>query len=185
MTEPLEPTAHQTVGPYYAIGMDYAGEAQVVAAEHPGAIVLDGRVFDGAGAVIPDAVVELWGAGPDGSIPAESGSFHRHVGGFTGFGRSGTDFDGWYGFTTLEPAPASPGAAAFFAITVFARGLLASLHTRIYLPDDTDALDLDPLLSRLSPERRGTLIATRLPDGRLRHDIHLQGENETVFLAFR
>ena len=67
---------------------------------------------------------------------------------------------------------------------VFARGLPDKLHTRIYLPDDEAALAADPLLSSLSDEERATLIATRLPDGSLHHDIRLQGENETVFLAY-
>jgi protocatechuate 3,4-dioxygenase alpha subunit len=67
---------------------------------------------------------------------------------------------------------------------VFARGLPDKLHTRIYLPEHTDLHDADPLLSSLAPEERATLIATRTPDGYLRHDIRLQGEKETVFLAF-
>ena len=184
MSTPLQPTAHQTVGPYYAIGMEFAGDADVVPADRAGAVVLDGRVLDGDGDIVPDAVVELWGAAEDGSIPGETGSVRRHLGGFTGFGRSGTDLEGWYGFRTLEPG-AARGGAPFFAMTVFARGLLAALHTRIYLPGDAEALAADPLLARLAPERRATLVATRLADGRLRHDIHLQGPSETVFLAFR
>jgi protocatechuate 3,4-dioxygenase alpha subunit len=76
------------------------------------------------------------------------------------------------------------GRAPFFAAIVYARGLPDKLHTRIYLPDDEGLLAADPLLSSLPPEERATLVATRTPDGHLHHDIRLQGEKETVFLAF-
>lgn len=181
-TGKLFPTADQTVGPYYAIGMEYDGMTSVVAPGTPGAITLSGYVYDGAGNPVTDAVIEVWGADPSGAIPTEPGAIVRRPGGFNGFGRAGSDDDGWYGITTLAPAPTEEGKAAFLAVVVFARGLLARLHTRIYLPGQ-DALETDPLLSRLSPERRATLVATEVPGG-LHHDIHLQGEKETVFLAF-
>lgn len=177
----LYPTADQTVGPYYAIGMEYAGSEQLVPSGTPGAIVLSGYVYDGAGDPVPDAVVEIWQTDAAGNIPQESGGLVRKAGGFSGFGRSGSDDEGYYQFTTLLPAPTEPGKPAFFAVVVFARGLLSRLHTRIYVPGP--ALDTDPFLSGLSPERRATLIATEVAGG-LRHDIHLQGEKETVFLAF-
>lgn len=177
----LFPTADQTVGPYYAIGMDYPGSEEVVPHGSVGSIVLSGYVYDGNGNPVPDAVVEIWQADAAGAIPAESGGIVRKVGSFSGFGRSGSDDEGRYQFTTLPPAPTEEGKAAFFAVVVFARGLLARLHTRIYVPSpETDA---DPFLQRLTPERRATLIATPV-EGGFRHDIHLQGEKETVFLAF-
>jgi protocatechuate 3,4-dioxygenase alpha subunit len=177
----LYPTADQTVGPYYAIGMDYAGSEELVPHGAAGSIVLSGYVYDGNGAPVPDAVVEIWQTDSEGNIPAESGTINRKAGSFSGFGRSGSDEEGYYQFSTVLPAPTEPGKPAFFAAIVFARGLLARLHTRIYVPGPD--LDSDPLLQRLSPERRDTLIATPV-DGGLRHDIHLQGEKETVFLAF-
>lgn len=180
----LWPTADQTVGPYYAIGMDYPGAEAIVAPGTPGAITLSGSVFDGAGDIVPDAVVELWQPDPAGRIPAEPGSIVRRPGGFSGFGRTGSDDDGFFAFTTLRPGPATPGAAPCFSVAVFARGLLSVLFTRIYLPVDDATMAADPLLSRLAPERRATLIATEVAGG-LHHDIHLQGERETVFLAFR
>jgi protocatechuate 3,4-dioxygenase, alpha subunit len=180
----LWPTADQTVGPYYAIGMDYPGAEAIVDPGTPGAITLSGFVTDGEGTVVPDAVLELWQPDASGRIPAEPGSIVRRPGGFSGFGRTGTDDDGFFAFTTLAPAPLREGAAPFFAVAVFARGLLSVLFTRIYLPGDQAALAADPLLSRLEPARRATLIATPAPGG-LRHDIRLQGEDETVFLAFR
>ena len=80
--------------------------------------------------------------------------------------------------------PTEPGKAPFIAVTVFARGLLNRLFTRVYLPEDTEALANDPVLSALEPDRRKTLIAERLADGSLHWDIRLQGEDETVFLDF-
>lgn len=178
----LFPTPDQTVGPYYAIGMQYDGMETVVAPGTPGAITLSGYVYDGAGNPVTDAVVEIWGADASGAISTDVGNIVRKPGGFGGFARVGSDDEGWYGLTTLLPAPTEPGKPAFFAVVVFARGLLARLHTRIYLPGQPE-LESDPLLARLTPERRATLVATEVPGG-LRHDIHLQGEKETVFLAF-
>jgi protocatechuate 3,4-dioxygenase alpha subunit len=177
----LYPTADQTVGPYYAIGMAYPDSEQIVPSGTPGAIVLSGYVYDGAGNPVPDAVVEIWQTDADGNIPTVSGGLVRKPESFSGFGRSGSDDEGRYGFTTLLPAPTDAGKPAFFAAVVFARGLLSRLHTRIYVPGPE--LENDAFLSGLSPERRATLIATEVPGG-LRHDIHLQGEKETVFLAF-
>jgi protocatechuate 3,4-dioxygenase alpha subunit len=176
----LFPTADQTVGPYYAIGMEYAGSEELVPHGSAGSIVLSGYVYDGNGNPVPDAVVEIWQTDSDGNLPAESGNLVRKAGSFGGFGRSGSDDDGYYQFTTVLPAPTAPGKPAFFAAIVFARGLLARLHTRIYVP--SPALADDPFLQRLG-DRAATLIATEVPGG-LRHDIHLQGEKETVFLAF-
>lgn len=181
MGDKLYPTADQTVGPYYAIGMEYPLSEAIVPHGSAGSIVLSGYVYDGNGAPVPDAVVEIWQTDAAGNIPAESGGLVRKAGSFSGFGRSGSGDEGYYQFTTVLPAPAEPGKPAFFAAIVFARGLLARLHTRIYVPGP--ALEDDPFLSRLTPERRATLIATEVPGG-LRHDIHLQGEKETVFLAF-
>jgi len=177
----LYPTADQTVGPYYAIGMEYAGGEQLRPHGSAGSITLSGYVYDGNGAPVPDAVVEIWQTDAAGNIPAVSGNIVRRADSFAGFGRSGSDEEGYYQFTTVEPAPTEEGKPAFFAVIVFARGLLARLHTRIYLP--SPATDGDEFLTRLSPERRATLIATPV-DGGYRHDIHLQGAKETVFLAF-
>lgn len=181
-TEKLYPTADQTVGPYYAIGMAFDGSEEVVPHGSTGSIVLSGYVYDGNGAPVTDAVVEIWQTDADGSVPTASGGIVRKVDSFSGFGRSGSDDEGYYQFTTRLPAPTEEGKAAFFAVVVFARGLLSRLHTRIYLPGQPE-LESDPLLSRLTPERRATLVATSV-EGGLRHDIHLQGEKETVFLAF-
>lgn len=170
-----EPTAGQTVGPFFSYGTAYPKMHEVVHPFSPGAVLLGGTVYDGAGAPIPDAMVEIFGADADGSVPSARGAFRRDDHTFTGFGRSFTTDDGHYEFWTREPGAASP----FFAAIVYARGLPDKLHTRIYLPGATD-----PFLEGLAEDERATLIATRRPDGSLHHDIRLQGENETVFLAF-
>ena len=103
---------------------------------------------------------------------------------FTGFGRSAVGNTGAFTFTTVNPGPTEEGAAPFIAVAVFARGLMNRLFTRVYLPEDEEALAKDPLLSSLDPDRRRTLIARRDPDGGLNWDIRLQGEGETVFLDF-
>lgn len=179
----LKPTPGQTIGPFFAFGLDYPKKHQVAFPHSPGAIVLGGTVTDGAGAAIPDAIVEIFGATPDGAVPTARGSRARDDHSFTGFGRAATTDDGHFEFWTLNPGPID-GKAPFFAAVVFARGLPDKLHTRIYLPEEPERLAADPLLSSLTPDERDSLIATRTPDGGLRFDIRLQGEKETVFLAF-
>lgn len=175
----LPPTAGQTVGPFFAFGLEYDAGPVLVPEDHPDAVRLRGRVLDGAGDPVPDALLELWQADPAGTVPQVAGSIRRDGTTFTGFGRCGTDPEGRWSFTTLLPAPVGD-APAFFAVTLFARGLLHRLHTRVYLPDQP-ALDADPLLSSLPAERRATLVARRDGDD-LVHDLRLQGEGETVFL---
>jgi protocatechuate 3,4-dioxygenase alpha subunit len=169
-------TPSQTVGPFFAIELPYAEGPYVVADGTDGAIWLRGRVFDGAGDPIPDALIESWQAGPDGSFD----------GAFRGFGRSGTDEDGAWAILTLKPGqvPAQGGdQAPHVDLTVFARGLLHQLVTRLYFDDEDDANAADPVLSSLPDDgARATLIAAS-EDGGYRLDIHLQGPDETVFFA--
>lgn len=182
----LSPTPGQTVGPFFHFALPYDGDRDLVPPGSPGAVQLHGRVYDGAGQPIPDALVEIWQARPDGTIAQEPGSLRRDGWTFTGFGRASTGRDGRYAFSTLVPGPTEPGAAAFFAVTVFARGLLDRLFTRAYLPADLQAdgaLDADPLLASLPADRRATLVAASDPTG-LVFDIRLQGDEETVFLSF-
>jgi protocatechuate 3,4-dioxygenase alpha subunit len=156
-----EPTPPQTVGPFFAIGLPWPDGPFVVARGDEGAIALHGRVFDGEGAPVPDALVETWQE--------------------AGFGRCPTDADGRWEIVTRKPA-AVGGEAPHVAVAVFARGLLDRLPTRLYFGDEADANAADPLLSGLEPERRETLIAAA-EDGGYRFDIHLQGDHETVFLG--
>lgn len=179
------PTAGQTVGPFFGYALPYQGGEDIVPGHHPDAVRLTGTVFDGAGTPIPDAIVELWQPDSDGTISQERGSLTRDGYTFTGFGRSAVTRDGVYSFTTVEPGVLEgSGSAPFFSVIVFARGLTDKLHTRIYLPGFDDLAEKDPLLSSLPASRRATLMATRRPDGSLHHDLHLQGDEETVFLDF-
>ncbi|WP_432841721.1 protocatechuate 3,4-dioxygenase subunit alpha [Dactylosporangium sp. CA-092794] len=179
MSSPLT-TPGQTVGPFFGQGLPYPGDSELVPAGRADAIRLHGLVLDGAGAPIPDAMVEIWQAGPDGAVPRAEGSLHRDGWTFTGWGRASTDLRGHYAFTTVVPGATDEGRAPFFAVAVFARGLLDKLFTRIYLPGHPDNAT-DPLLTALDEAERGTLVALAEPVG-LRFDIYLQGERETVFL---
>lgn len=178
-----EPTPGQTVGPFYAFGLEYPKQHEVAFPHSPGAILLGGSVLDGQGNAIPDAVIEIFGADSDGTIPGARGAFRRDDHTFTGFGRAFTNDDGRYEFWTREPG-VHEDRAPFYAVVIFARGLPDKLHTRIYLPGYDELHATDPLLAALSPEERATLIATRTADGQLTHDLRLQGEKETVFLEF-
>ena len=180
----LAPTPGQTIGPFYGYALPFDKDNELVNQARPGAVRLHGTVTDGAGTPIPDALLEIWQADEDGNVVSKDGSLVRDGYTFTGFGRTAVDNVGHYTFTTLNPGATEPGKAPFIMLTVFARGLLNRLFTRIYLPEDTAALANDPLLVSLDEAGRKTLIATREADGSLRFDISLQGEGETVFLSY-
>jgi len=182
VTSPLRPVPGQTVGPFFGFALPYDGGPELLPPAHPDAVRLHGTVFDGAGDPVPDALIEIWQPDSDGSVVQRAGSLHRDAWSFTGWGRAATDNLGRYSFTTRLPGPTSAGAAPFFAVTVFSRGLLNRLFTRIYLPDHSN-LATDRLLTSVPAERRSTLIAEREDTG-LVFDIHLQGERETVFLTY-
>ncbi len=184
-TTPLVPTPAQTVGPFYGYALPFAKDNELLAPGSPGSIRLQGTMYDGAGATVPDAVLEIWQPDHDGAIVRTTGSFVRDGYTFTGWGRSSVGHSGIFTFTTVNPGPTAPQAAPFISVAIFARGLTNRLFTRIYLPEDEQALAQDTLLASLEPERRTTLIARRDPDGGLTWNIHLQGENETVFLDFQ
>jgi protocatechuate 3,4-dioxygenase alpha subunit len=169
----LTATPGQTIGPFFHYALPYDGGPELVPPGSPGAIRLHGTVVDGDGVPIPDAMIEIRQADAQGNVSTAEGSLHRDGMTFTGWGRAGTDPGGRYAFVTVEPD------APFFAVTVFARGLLNRLFTRAYLPDAED-----PFLSSLDPERASTLVAVREPNGDLRFDIVLQGDDETVFLTY-
>jgi protocatechuate 3,4-dioxygenase alpha subunit len=164
-------TPGQTVGPFFAFGLEYDGDSALVPPGTPGAVRLFGRVLDGNGDPVPDALVELWQADPSGRVVQEPGSLRRDGHTFTGWGRAPTDRTGTYSFTTLTPGESS-GGPPYFALCVLARGLLDRLFTRAYLP----GCQPDGPLS--------SLVATADPQG-YRFDIHLQGDSETVFLDHR
>ncbi|MGW0173393.1 protocatechuate 3,4-dioxygenase subunit alpha [Rhodococcus sp. NPDC003322] len=180
----LPPTPGQTVGPFFGYALPFDGDSELVPPAHREGVRLHGRVLDGNGDPVPDALLEIWQAGPDGRVVQRAGSLHRDGWTFTGWGRASTDNQGAYSFSTLAPGVGEDGRPPFFAVTVFARGLLNRLFTRAYLPADEGVLATDPLLASLEPPRRSTLVTTRDADGYV-FDIRLQGEKETVFLTYR
>jgi len=169
----LTPTPGQTVGPFFGYALPFPHDNELVPPGTPGAVRLHGRVYDGAGDPVPDAILELWQTDAAGHVVQEAGSLRRDGYTFTGFGRASTDREGRYGFSTLEPG------APFFALTLLARGLLNRLFTRAYLPGAGD----DAFLQSLDADRRSTLVTTRDETG-LVFDVHLQGDRETVFLSY-
>jgi protocatechuate 3,4-dioxygenase alpha subunit len=179
-------TPSQTVGPFFAIALPWPDGPWVVPEGTEGAIWLRGRVLDGAGDPVPDAVVETWQADPEGRFDHPDDP-RGAVGGFRGFGRSPTDADGEWAILTLKPGPV-PGPdgapqAPHIAVTVLARGLLNRVVTRIYFADEAAANAADPILAALADDpARATLLAQPSADG-YRFDVHLQGPDETLFFT--
>jgi protocatechuate 3,4-dioxygenase alpha subunit len=181
---PLGQTPSQTVGPFFGYALPYPGGPEVRAPWQPDAVRLHGTVSDGAGDPVPDAIVEIWGADAAGRASTERGSLDREEYGFAGFGRAAVDRDGHYSFTTIKPGAMRDGSAPYLLVTVFARGVLHHLFTRAYFGDESEANAVDPLLTRIGPDRRGTLVAEPDATASYRFDVRLQGEGETVFLDY-
>ncbi|NKQ54135.1 protocatechuate 3,4-dioxygenase subunit alpha [Amycolatopsis sp. K13G38] len=171
-------TPSQTVGPYLAIGLPWEDGPTVVPEGTPGALLITGCVYDGAKDPIPDAMIETWQADPDGRFDHPDDPRGR-VPGFRGFGRCPTDPEGRYRILTLLPGVVQ-GQAPHIDVSVFARGLLNRVVTRIYFPENVEANAADPVLSAIPEDRRHTVIAEKTDEG-YRFDVHLQGEGETVF----
>jgi protocatechuate 3,4-dioxygenase alpha subunit len=170
-------TPSQTVGPFFHLGMPWPDGPYACTAGTDGAFWIRGRVLDGAGEPVPDAVLETWQADPTGRFGAS--------GGFRGFARCETDAGGSFAIHTVKPGtvpdPDGAAQAPHIDVSVFARGLLDRLVTRIYFADEP-ATATDPVLARVGPLRRHTLVARPAADGYL-FDVHLQGDDETVFFA--
>lgn len=169
------PTASQTVGPFFSLGTTKGNRTALVAPNAAGRIRIEGRVLDGEGEGLPDALVEIWQADAAGRYPPDAA--------WDGFGRSPTDERGGFAFVTVKPGAKAPDAP-HIDVQVFARGLLQRLVTRLYFPEDTVLHAADPLLAGVPAARRPTLVAQRTGEGTYRFDIRLQGEGETVFFAF-
>ena len=180
---PLTPS--QTVGPFFALLAPARGRLRLRGDDAPGApIEVQGCVRDGEGRPVPDALLEIWQADADGRCnhpedPRRTGPNPS----FTGFGQVHTDADGCFAVETVKPGRVpGPGRlqAPHLLVGLFARGLLARLVTRIYFDDEPSNAD-DPILARVPPDRRPTLVAESRGGGVYRFDIALQGPQETVF----
>ena len=189
-------TPSQTVGPYFAYGLTSNGKYDwndafsnnLVTADVSGERVrVEGRVFDGDGAPIVDCMLEIWQADAQGRFADPQDKRAAPNTSFKGFGRCATDGNGGYAFDTIKPGqvadPDGKPQAPHLLLAVFARGMLLHLYTRIYF-DGEAANAADPVLALVPADRRATLIAAREPgagNAVYRLDIHLQGDNETVF----
>lgn len=189
MATKLIPTPGQTVGPFFALGLDRPEWADMTRFNPEGErIVIEGEVRDGDGAPVPDAVIELWQANAAGryNSPDDTQTDKKIDPNFVGFGRAATDGQGRFKITTIKPGPV-PGRgnalqAPHINVAFFARGLLKQLFTRIYFADEAGNAS-DPLLSSIDDAGvRNTLIARRGEGGIYRFDFILQGKNETAFL---
>jgi protocatechuate 3,4-dioxygenase, alpha subunit len=197
-------TPSQTVGPFFAYGLAPNGRCQwdpngsyswketvgdnLITPDTSGQkIRIEGRITDGDGAPINDAMLEIWQADAQGRYAHPRDDRARPNAKFKGFGRSATDKDGNYSFDTVKPgAVAGPGGqpqAPHIVFCIFSRGMLRQIYTRLYFSDEA-ANAGDPILTLVPADRRGTLIAHKSMRGELsiyRFDIRVQGENETVF----
>ncbi|MBM3545431.1 MAG: protocatechuate 3,4-dioxygenase subunit alpha [Alphaproteobacteria bacterium] len=179
-------TPFQTVGPFFRFGLVFDGCDQPVGASDGTRIVVEGVVKDGAGAPVPDALIETWQADPAGRYRHPEDGRAASDKPFDGFRRTATDPDGKFTLTTVKPGavpgPGNRQQAPHLVVGVFARGLLTRLVSRIYF-DDEAANDQDPILECVPSARVKTLVARRIGEGRYRFDLVLQGEGETVFFA--
>ena len=182
-------TPSQTVGPFLRIGFTPLVVDAIAAGASGQAVAIAGAIVDGDRKPVGDAAVEIWQADAEGRYAhAGDGRAPVRAGAFRGFGRILTDAGGAFRFTTIKPgavvAPSGVLQAPHLVVTLFMRGLLKQLWTRIYFPDDP-ANVADPVLQRVPAERRATLIARRLPqENSLRWDVVLQGDGETVFFDY-
>jgi protocatechuate 3,4-dioxygenase alpha subunit len=191
----LKQTPSQTVGPFFAYGLtphQYGypwgsiADGSVATSDTEGTrIRIEGRIFDGKGETVPDAMIEIWQADAQGRYAHPADARGSNVN-FKGFGRTGTgtDKEHRFIFDTVKPGSPDGKQAPHINMIVFARGMLVHAFTRMYFPDEAAANGKDPVLQSVPADRRNTLIAQKVevPGGAAyRFDIHLQGDNETVF----
>jgi protocatechuate 3,4-dioxygenase alpha subunit len=184
----LRATTWQTVGPFFTIGLTRLNRTELAGPGVSGErVTIEGHMFDGDGAPIPDAMIEIWQANSHGKYNHPEDEQDKPVEpGFSGYGRIPTDERGRFSFTTIKPG-AVPGPdgkmqAPHIAVSVFMRGLLRRLVTRIYFPDEPGNAG-DFVLNLVEPLRRGTLTARKVAgrEGVLEWNVVTQGTNETVF----
>jgi len=185
----LRTSSSQTVGPYLHIGLTWLVTDNLTGPGVSGEpVTIEGRITDADGRPVDDALVEIWQANAHGRYdhPDDTRDLPLEPG-FKGFGRVPTGAGGGFRFTTIKPGPVPSPAGAMQAphlnVTIFMRGMLKQLATRIYFPDEP-ANAGDPVLASVPPERRGTLIATASGNDMLQWNVVLQGEGETVFFEY-
>jgi protocatechuate 3,4-dioxygenase alpha subunit len=170
-------TPSQTAGPFFSFSLCVREQSELCPPDAPAAITIAGRVLDGAGDPVPDALVEIWQADEQGS--------HRE--GF-GWGRCPTDDDGGYRFVTVKPGPVRAGDGQLQAphaeLLVFARGLLRPVCTRLYFPDEEMRNAADPVLATVPDDgSRASLVAAADGPRAYRFDVRLQGAGQTAFFV--
>jgi protocatechuate 3,4-dioxygenase alpha subunit len=167
-------TPSQTVGPFFHEALRWKDGGQVTFAEAAPRVVLVGRLFDGAGEPVGDAMIETWQLSPAAAAPGSASGSARP----NGFGRVETARDGSFRIETAMPA----GAAPAIEVAIFARGLLKALRTRVYLTGDAEAR-ADPAMKALAGSPRLPTLLARREGAEYRWDVRLQGEGETVFFG--
>ncbi len=186
----LTATGSQTVGPYFHIGLNRMLIPNAAGDAEGQRITIRGRVLDADQKPIADALIETWQANAFGRYAHPEDTQQKPLQkGFVGFGRVATDDDGAFSLTTIKPGrvpgPSGVLQAPHLEVSVFMRGLLRQLVTRIYFPDEAANAE-DPVLRLVETNRRGTLVARHVPDseGVLEWNVHMGGEDETVFFDF-
>ena len=184
----LRATTWQTVGPFFKIGLQWLDRTNLAPEGVSGErVTIQGRVLDGDGVPVPDALLEIWQANAQGKYAHPEDTQPKLLEpGFTGYGRVPMDSDGAFRFTTIKPGPV-PGPdnkdqAPHLLVSIVMRGLLIRLVTRIYFPNEPRNAE-DYILNLVEPERRSTLIAKPVSGrpGVFEWNVALQGANETVF----
>ena len=179
-------TPSQTVGPFFSIGFEHMNRADLAEGSAGERVTIQGCVLDGDGQPVPDAILEIWQADAEGRYHHPEHAGAKGANSFFGFGRIPTDEQGRFSFTTVKPGPVhGPEGnphAPHLQLSIFMRGLLKRLVTRVYFPEDPLNAS-DPVLQLVPESRRKTLIAhpSGTKDNILEWNVHLQGENETVF----
>lgn len=184
----LQATTSQTVGPFFSIGLKQMETVELAGRGASGQrVTITGCVLDGDGKPVPDAILEIWQANCHGKYAHPEDDQTKPLDpAFRGYGRIPVDENGRFSFSTIKPGsvPGPDGAiqAPHIAVSVFMRGLLRRLVTRIYFPEET-ANAGDFILRLVAPERQATLIARKNAKeaGTLEWDVILQGPGETVF----
>jgi protocatechuate 3,4-dioxygenase alpha subunit len=185
----LYASANQTVGPYLHIGLNWLVTRNIAGAGIKGErFTVQGRLIDGAGVGVSDGLIEVWQANSAGKYAHPEDEQKKPLErGFRGFGRIPTDAKGAFRFTTIKPGrvpgPGGKLQAPHLVISVFMRGMLKHLATRIYFPGDPANAE-DPILTLVPKSRRDTLIANKTGKSGLEWNIVLQGKDETVFFDF-